>query len=260
MESKECRFEEIKIDLLHSNLKYQREIDYDRVKYIATNWDLKYFDSPCISFRDGMYNVIEGQHTVAAAKMKFGGNKEIQCKVTFGLTEKEESKWFHGETNKKKKQSLETIYIARLLAGDEKLLKLIDDLKVTGLLLKINIPKGNCVIDAIKTVETIHEQLNNVDFISCFKLLKETWNGINESLHASFIKGIVKFYQTFKSEIDDIRFYKSLSKIKPDKIKTETESDVYIDDVAIKYAKVFCRYYNKGISAKNKLKISKLED
>jgi len=210
MENNNCRFEKIKVDLLHSQLKYQREIKYDRVKEIASSWDWGKFDMPCVNFRDGMYSVIEGQNTVAAAKMKFGTNVEIMCKVKVDLTEEEESKWFDEEAEKKRGQELDTRYRAKLLSKNPKLMKLIADLKLAGLILKINIPNGKCVIDAIKAIENIHEEMNDIDFISCFRLLRDTWNGDVESLRAPFLRGMSKFYETFFSEFSEKKICNSI--------------------------------------------------
>ena len=260
MKNNEGNLENICVDLLRSNLKYQRDIDYDFVKRIATNWDWGKFDVPCVSFRDGMYNIIEGQHTVAAAKMKFGLSREIPCKVKFDLTEVDESLWFYEETKKKTKQSLSAIYNARLLGNDQDLISLVDDLKITGLKLKIGITAGRDVITPISTVEKIYSEMNNIEFISCLKLLKDTWDGNKDSLSAAFIKGMIKFYQTYSSEFDAERFINVLSKVDPKDIKHETKSDVFNNDTPIKYGKVFCKYYNKGMDRSKKLKIGKLDD
>jgi len=259
MNNKKCRFEKIKVDLLHSQLEYQRKLDYNKVKEIASNWDWGKFDMPCVNFRDGMYSVIEGQHTVAGAKMKFGTNIEIMCKVKIDLTEEEESKWFDEEAEKKRGQELDTRYRAKLLSKNPKLMKLIADLKIAGLILKINIPNGRCVIDAIKTIENIHEEMNDIDFISCFKLLKETWDGDIESLRAPFLRGMSKFYETFSSDLNEKRFVTALSKVQPNYIKSEVSRDISRDKEYVKYARAICKQYNKGIKS-NKLKVSKLED
>lgn len=259
MKKEDCRFEKIKVDLLHSQLEYQRKLDYEKVKDIASNWDWGMFDMPCVNFRDGMYSVIEGQHTVAGAKMKFGTNIELLCKVKLNLTKVEESEWFYKESIKKGQQTAETKYRARLIAEDKELLKLIDDLQVAGLILKVNTPSGKCVVDAIKTIEEIHNQMNDIDFISCFKLLKETWHGDSESLRMSFLRGMVKFYETFSLDFNEKRFITALSKIKPVDIKYDVNKDNSDNKEYIKYARSMCKFYNKNIKG-NKLKISKLED
>lgn len=254
--------ENISVDLLHSRLDYQRDIKFDRIKEIATNWDWGLFNPPCVSFRDGMYNIIDGQNTVAAAKMRFGSGKEIPCKLKTKLkNEAEESKWFVDEIKKGIKQSLETIYNARLLSKiDNSLNNLVNDLNKVGFILKINIPNGKNVISALVTIENIHNNMSSEDFITCFKILKDTWNGDNKSLEASFMNGVVKFYKTFSTDeyFDSKRFIKALSRIEARNIKFEVNRDSSDDKVFVKYAKIMCKHYNKGIG--NKLKVSKLDD
>lgn len=261
MRNVKVRYEKISVALLHSGLVYQRKVtDMKRVKNMAEHWDKKLFNSPCVSFRNGMYNVIDGQHTIAAYKMRFGEDAEILCKVAYNLTAEEESEWFYELEKGRISQTSNTLYNSRLLSKDATLLSLVSDLKQAGLMMKINIPNGKCVISALKTIENIHNNMNNIDFISCFKLLKETWNGDQISLKEPFLKGMVKFYNTYKGKFDSNRFKKSLSKVNPKDIKSKADSDVYMKDESIKYARVFVEHYNFKLKKLPVLKISKLED
>lgn len=255
------RYEPVSVVLLHSGLVYQRKVtDMKRVKYIAEHWDKKLFNNPCVSFRNGMYNVIDGQHTIAAYKMRFGENAEIVCKVASNLSAEEESKWFYELEKNRVAQKSNTIYNSRLLAKDSTLLSLISDLNQAGLVMKINTSKRNGVINALKTIEDIHNNMNSIDFIACFTLLHDTWDGEQNSLKEPFLKSIVKFYNTYKGEFDSDRFKKSLSKINPKDIKAKADTDVYMKDVAIRYARVFVECYNYNLKKLPKLKITKLEE
>jgi len=261
MKNEKTHDEKISVALLHSGLVYQRKVtDMKRVKYMAEHWDEKLFSNPRVSFRNGMYNVIDGQHTIAAYKMRFGENAEIWCKVACNLTPEEESKWFYDLEKGRISQTSNTLYNSRLLAKDPIILSLVSDLKQAGLMMKINIPNGKCVISALKTIEDIYNNMNSVDFISCFKLLHDTWNGEQCSLKEPFLKGMVKFYNTYKGEFDSNRFKKSLSKVNPKDIKSKADSDVYMKDESIKYARVFVEHYNFKLKKLPVLKISKLED
>lgn len=103
--------------------------------------------------------------------------------------------------------------------------------------------------------------MNSIDFVSCFSLLQQTWLGDPVSLQALFMKGMVKFYITYSSVFDENRFKKALSKVTAKELKKEVNKKDNKEDVDMKYAKVFCEYYNKGLKDKNKkLKFSKLED
>lgn len=262
MKESNVKIEKISVVLLHSGLDYQRKVtDEKRVKDIAVNWDAKKFQYPCVSYRDGMYNVIDGQHTIAAFKMRNGTTAEIPCKVARGLTMEEESKWFYEEAIKSKPQSLNAIYNARLYSKDSKLMELIDDLKQAGLLLKINIPSGTNVVSALVTIEKIHDEMNSIDFISCFSILQNTWNGDKNSLTEGFLKGMLLFYNTYKNNFDENRFIKTLSKVEINKIKSQVDNDIYTKETDVKYAQAFVQYYNKSIKKSElKLKPSKLMD
>lgn len=261
MKNVEIKVEKISVVLLHSGLAYQRKVtDMDRVKNIAENWDDKLFNYPCVSFRNGIYNVIDGQNTIMAYKMRFGENIKILCRVVSDLTKEEEDKWFYDLATSSIPQTLKTKYNARLLFKDPPLLKLISDLKSAGLTMQIDIPSGNSVVSALEKIEKIHNGMDRIDFITCFKILHDTWDGDNNSLKATFLNGMVKFYNTYKDEFDEQRFIKALSTVCPKSIKAKADTDVYMKNHAIRYARIFVEQYNFNLRKLTPLKISKLED
>ena len=52
---------------------YQRELNEDRVRRIAAEFDERIANEPKVSCRDGRYYVFDGQHTIAARKLLNGG-------------------------------------------------------------------------------------------------------------------------------------------------------------------------------------------
>ena len=74
---------------------YQRELNEDRVRRIAAEFDERIANEPKVSCRDGRYYVFDGQHTIAARKLLNGGRDlPIRCKVFYGLTESDEALLF----------------------------------------------------------------------------------------------------------------------------------------------------------------------
>ena len=71
-----CPFDEMMI--YSKNLEvprnaYQRELNPNRVRKIAAEFDEHIANDPKVSFRDGHYYVFDGQHTIAARKLRNGG-------------------------------------------------------------------------------------------------------------------------------------------------------------------------------------------
>lgn len=257
----EIKIEKVNVNLLHSGLAFQRKVtDMKKVKDIASNWDEKLFRNPCVSFRDGMYNVIDGQHTISAYKMRFGNNSEIDCKVVYDLDEKGECEWYYRLEEMSTPQSIKRVYNAKLGAEEENLIALSKDLQSCGLMLGINVCRGKNVVIAIKTMENIHREMQSTNFIACYKLLQETWSGDKDTLKESFLRGIKKFYETYLGIFDEGRFKTALSKVNPKDIKSQADSDIYMKDSAVKYARVMVEHYNKKLKKLPTLKISMLED
>jgi hypothetical protein len=64
-----------------------------------------------------------------------------------------------------------------------------------------------------------------------------------------FIKGVSELIKRFEYKLENKTFIKKLSKISPDRIQREADSDTYhYDSKRVAYAKVLFKYYNKNLS------------
>lgn len=78
---------------------YQRHLNANRVKRIAAEFDERIANAPKVSYRDGHYYVFDGQHTIAARKLRNNNcDLNIVCKVYSGLTEQQEALLFAQQT------------------------------------------------------------------------------------------------------------------------------------------------------------------
>ena len=77
---------------LTSGLPYQRPVDEKEVNRLIREWDDRLLDPLVVSFRDGKFNVVDGQHRVAAMR-KMNGGKEVMvpCIIYSGLTYEQEA-------------------------------------------------------------------------------------------------------------------------------------------------------------------------
>lgn len=257
--------EKLNVYTLHSALSCQRDIDEKHAKTIEETWCDGCVELIKVSVRNGENRIIGGQHTVKEwiRRIELGqcNTPMIECNVARGMEDEDEFEWFMLDAKEHKPQSAKDVYEARVsMKTDESINSLISDLSKCNLFIKVYMPSGNNVIEAIDTIEKIHNAMEHTDFINCFSLLQQTWSGDIESLRASFIKGMVKFYVSFNSSIDNNRFKTSLVKYTPKSIKIDADADKLNKDVGIKYARVMTTYYNKGLSKNRQLKIGRLED
>jgi len=91
------RTQEVPVGKMITSRRVQRDLKPHRVDYLLANFDLDDFGQPVVSWRDGHYYIIDGQHRIEALKQWLGKGWEIQkveCRVYQGLTEAEEADMF----------------------------------------------------------------------------------------------------------------------------------------------------------------------
>jgi hypothetical protein len=91
------RIQEVPLGKTATSRRVQRDLKQHRVDYLVANFDLDDFGQPVVSWRDGTYYIIDGQHRIEALKIWLGKGWEIQkieCRVYQGLTEAEEADMF----------------------------------------------------------------------------------------------------------------------------------------------------------------------
>ena len=91
--------QEIALHRLNSGLNYQRTVKERTVQKLVNNWNPIYLDPIVVSYRDGRYNVIDGQHRVTAMKRmsesgKTAADVKVLCVVHTGLTYADEAELF----------------------------------------------------------------------------------------------------------------------------------------------------------------------
>lgn len=87
----------VKLGLMKVSPLAQRELNKARVDYLYSIFDPDKFQIPEVSFREGHYFVMNGQHGIEALKKWNGKGWEdvhIQCWVAYGLTEQQEAEIF----------------------------------------------------------------------------------------------------------------------------------------------------------------------
>jgi len=88
---------ELALGSLTVNPNAQRELKKHRVDYLLANLDLNMIGELVVSWRDGKYYVLDGQHRADALRQFLGNGWEIQkimCRVYQGLSEADEADMF----------------------------------------------------------------------------------------------------------------------------------------------------------------------
>lgn len=256
----------VAIEKLSSGLAYQRGIKEWFVREAVDKFDELAVEPVCVSLRDGKYNVVDGQHTIAILKAM--GRTRVFCEIREGLDFAGESAWFVQKETKGRKQTINSLLNARAYSGDDKNLNaLIDCLSVVGYSLKlVGVKNTYSIINASDTVEKIFNELGCVMFLDFIKLHKKVFDGDKKSLQSNFLNGFCLFFKTYRKDINEKRlehvFNCNVNKNvkQTSDIILEAKRDVDSKDTSLKYAKVFVRSYNHNIRKLTPLKISKLDD
>lgn len=245
--------------ILHAKLKCQKTSKESDVRYLASTWEDKLCDPIHVSYRDGQYGIVEGQKR-NLAKMMINSEGTLVCHIYRNMTEQDEYQLFSQLNNGKRTYGTNEDYEARS-QFDPKWKYIIECIEKSGFSIVYSGGAKESVFACAATIEEIYDEIGDVNFVDMLGLLKNTCNGFKYSLHATFLKGFVKFYSIYKSSIVDKEFLKvfidkntkAISKSSFDKIKEKADTYTQTKNVGIKIAFGLLMRYNECCSKKNKL-------
>ena len=97
---------DLPVGILRVDRKYQRNLDRAWVKEIADDLDPRLLGPVHVSYRDGCFWVIDGQHRKYAIEMKYNDpDQPVECIVHHGSSEKDEARLFILLNTKRKELS-----------------------------------------------------------------------------------------------------------------------------------------------------------
>lgn len=248
---------QISSEILCSGQPYQRKIRPARVSQIVNEFDPKLLDDVTVSFRGGRYNVVDGQHRIVALKMINGGvDVMVPCQVIYNLTYEQEADLYNRLDASKKRLTVADSTRAKIEArNDPEILDIQRILKAYGFAWEFSSGGGNAgnnKIAAARAVMNAYRLLGSRGFERMSMLLRQTWDGMSESLNSYMLSGIALFLSTYEDDIDSGVFIKKLSKVSPCEIVSTGRSDVSTRNNALKFARVILGKYN-GKSRDNAL-------
>lgn len=232
---------------LTSGLPYQRPVDEKEVDRLIREWDDRLLEPLVVSFRDGRFNVVDGQHRIAAMVKKNGGREVMApCKVYSGLTYEEEAALCYKLDKAKKRLSLSQSTNALVESGADaeatEIRRLVEGAGFRWALGKRSGREHDIV--ATRAVINAYRLLGGEAFSRMLRLLEQTWHGVPHSLNAVVLSGLALFLKTYDTELNDRLFVKRLSAVDPDEIIRRGRLDFSTNSTALRYARVFLEKYN----------------
>lgn len=201
---------------LKSNQPYQRKINMKFVAKCVKGFNSNKIDPVHVSYRDGIYYVIDGQHTILILEA-VNGNKpvDIQCIVHKGMTYTDEADYYVDQYEKKHPHTFNEMAVASYEAGRELPCELATKVaQVGGKLPYDRKTTTGMKINATKRVEKLYEKDSN-DTILAIKCLVEAYNGRERTLQGDIIAGTTEFLKLYGNNIVMSRLVDALAKYTP---------------------------------------------
>lgn len=106
----------VPVSLLRIDKSYQREPNSENVQNLIKEWDINLCDFLDVSYRDGLFNIINGQHRFTAGS--YVGVPSLPCMIRTGLTRSQEAIIFARQNRNVKKLYPYDTYKANIQCGD----------------------------------------------------------------------------------------------------------------------------------------------
>ena len=232
---------------LTSGLPYQRPVDEKEVARLIREWDDRLLDPIIVSFRDGKFNVVDGQHRIAAMRRMNGGKEVmVDCKVYNGLTYEQEADLCYKLDKAKKRLTLAQATNALAESGTDEDIRTVKSLiEANGFIWALSRRSGAAnEIGSIRALMKSWRALGDTEFSRMLMLLRCTWGGHPGSLTSFVLSGMTLFLKTYGTEMDDRLFIRQLSKVDPNEIIKRGKVDFSTSSNALRFARIILEKYN----------------
>ena len=208
----QVKFEAIPINQLVSNQEYQRNKSERHIRLASENFSLHQLNPVKVSRRDGINYVVNGQHTMEIVATVSGSRETpVWCMVYDDLVYKQEAEIFANQQKYVKSLTPFEIFIANIEAGNDKQLLIRELVESYGLqLAPVSKP---CCICAVSTLEYLYDRYGYELLSRTLRILIGAWEGNQQSLSASILKGLAKVLTVFGTEIKDDNLIDKLSMV-----------------------------------------------
>lgn len=232
---------------LFSGQLYQRPVLERVVDKLVREWDPRLLTPLVVSFRDGRYNLVDGQHRVCAMRKKNNG-KDVTalCRVYRGMTYEQEAELYYKLDKAKGHLRLAHATKALVESGSNaevtEIKRLLEEAGFIWALDKST--KEPFEIEATRAVINAYRLLGGAAFFRMLGLLSKAWRGTPTSLNASILSGMALFLKTYETELDDNIFIKRMSAVEPEEIIRRGKMDFSTNKAALRYARIIWDKYN----------------
>lgn len=238
---------------LHSSVLlsdiYQRDLNIPRVKKIVKEFNPALANPIKVSHRDGLFYVIDGQHTLAALRMiNDGRDLNVNCLVYEGLSQQEEAYLFAQQTGIASKvdsdHKLQALYIAK----NPGILDMHEIVNSLGFIFDFSTTKAAKRIISGASLWRMYNRSTRQEFIDSLEIVRDAWKFKPDSLRREILNGVNSFYiyPDYKGKINKKLAVQKLGAVEPLVIIREGRSFMpkFGDH---RYAKPIAEIYNRSL-------------
>ena len=203
--------------LIYPREVYQRGVQRKRVELIASHFNEYTANEPKVSFRNGKYYVVDGQHTIESRILRNGGKDlPILCKVYTGLTMQQEALLFAEQNGHSAPLTAGIKLRAKVVGEDALSMAFLAATNRVGLdfnydSLQLSDYRISCVGTALK----LYNQMGEKIYCEALRLIVDAWEGKPDSFRAAVLKGVMYFVEVYHGEFNEERLIRALRSVHP---------------------------------------------
>lgn len=202
--------------LIYPREVYQRGVQRKRVELIASHFNEYTANEPKVSFRNGKYYVVDGQHTIESRILRNGGKDlPILCKVYTGLTMQQEALLFAEQNGYSAPLTAGIRLRAKVVGGDAVSEAFVEANKQAGLVIDYTQQAGAYRIGCVGTALRLYKQMGEKIYCETMRLIVAAWDGSPDSLHAAVLKGMMHFVELYHGEFNEEQLIRALHGVHP---------------------------------------------
>ena len=193
----------VPVSLLCVDKEYQRETNSSTIHALIREWDMQKCNFLRISYRDGKFYIIDGQHRTEAAK--YLEVKELPCIILTGLSQADEALIFSRQNRNVKVLNVYNTFDANLCCGDMSIPEVAIDMKIKKVCDKYNVKVGK--VHRWNNTEKYLRSLSRARWIvaqvgeECFEWIIRLIDNTNWSTCSlAYTKEMITMLRTFYTE------------------------------------------------------------
>ncbi len=225
--------------------KYQRNLSTSKIKKIINNFNPHGVGVLIVSYRDGEYYIVDGQHRMVAL-LKLG-IMEWKCEVYIDLTYQQEAEKFK-LLNTSKNPTPGDRFISDLEAGKNRAVTIKEIVEKEGYKIAFNQKNKEYTIGAVSALESIYDNNGGQALAKTLRIIKRLWGAERNSLRIEVILGMNQFLKTYENDIEEELLINKLLLIPFSTIhrKAMENSKMFREIPASSFARAIVECYNKG--------------